>query len=169
MLRKYNLLFLGINILIAISLVTVSSLYASFSDNFASPPDNNTSAPINTSATTQVKQGVLVSNSEVQAPVFRSSQNGGYYLHPIGSSRLNAVYADHIHSYGYIDTADVYLRNAGRWASQVRGVNGYCIQCRGRDSGAPGAQCASIGNWTNWSGTGGGSHRYEDVCQILIY
>lgn len=123
--KKYNSIFLGINILLAIGLVTGASMYASFQDNNQIPPNNNTSAPINTSATPQVKQGsltsngLLVSNAEVQAPVFRSSQNGGYYVHPVGSSRLVNVYADHVYTYGHINAPDIYIRNAGRWASQL--------------------------------------------------
>ena len=167
--NRFNIIMLVANIILAIVIVTTASVYATFTDNMGTPPNGNTSAPINTSPAFQVKQGTLQLGGELQAPLFRDTNNGGYYLDPTGNSRVANVYSDYTYSYGAIDAPDVYLRNAGKWASQVRGVNGYCIQCRGRDSGPPGAACAPLGTWTNWSGTPGGSRRYEDVCQILVY
>ncbi len=119
---KYNhIVILFASILISIISLSVSYSYASFSDTLSIPPNNNTAAPINTSGENQVKNGAFQSNSELLAPVFRSSQDSRYYIHPIGASRLNQIYSDYIYNYGAIDAPDVYLRNAGRWASQVNG------------------------------------------------
>ena len=118
--KPNQIMILTVSICIAILSISVSYVYASFNDTTSTPPLGNTEPPINTSGSTQVKQGVLGSNAEVQAPVFRSNQNGGYYVHPIGSSRLNGVYADNVHSYGTMNSADYYIRNIGRWASSLR-------------------------------------------------
>ncbi len=117
--KKYNLIFLGLSMLVSLGIVSTASIYASFSDNGSVPPNNNAAAPLNVSGATQTKQGVLQSASEIQAPVFRSNQNGNYYIHPIGGSRLNAVYVDFLYSYGTAEVHDIYLRSVGRWASQL--------------------------------------------------
>lgn len=56
---------------------------------------------------------------DIRAAVFYDRINTGYYVQPRGTNRLNYVVADNVYAYGTGNFADVYIRNAGRWASQV--------------------------------------------------
>lgn len=162
--------------------------FANFTDNDRRPTNNNVPLPLNTSNTTQLKNGPLVSDRYMQADVFYDRYNSGYYLQPRGTNRLNylvadntltygnsitngevqgaffrdrnngnfyvdpngssvqrdiftniiydrndtrfylnpnnasrvqSVYADYLYSYGSADVRNIYLRDAGKWASQV--------------------------------------------------
>lgn len=73
---------------------------ANFTDNSRRPTNNNVPLPLNTSNTTQVKNGALVSDSYMQADVFYDRYNSGYYLQPRGGNRLNYVVADNTLTYG---------------------------------------------------------------------
>ncbi|MFZ4763285.1 MAG: hypothetical protein ACOYK8_10765, partial [Alphaproteobacteria bacterium] len=51
---------------------------------------------------------------------------------------------------------------------RVSAMSQYCIECCGRDNLGCGAiQCATPGNWTNYTYQPN-HHRYEDYCRILI-
>lgn len=55
----------------------------------------------------------------VYASWIRDLNNGGYYLDLNGNTRIRNVYADYLQVYNHIRTPDVYIENAGRWASQL--------------------------------------------------
>jgi hypothetical protein len=63
----------------------------------------------------------------MQAPIFYDANNTGYYVNPDGGSNLSGLsVAGAIGVGAHVDTADVWLRNVGRWASQVgRAVLSY--------------------------------------------
>lgn len=158
--KPNHILILTISVSLAILSLSVSYVYASFNDTNSIPPANNTAGPINTSGSTQVKQGVLGSNAEVQAPVFRSNQNGGYYIHPIGSSRLNAIYADNVHSYGTMNANDYYIRSIGRWVSSLRNgdwASAGWFQYR-NDGRTDGPWCKFLNEYTGNCSCPGGSY-----------
>jgi hypothetical protein len=113
----------------------------------------------------------------LQADIVYDRNNTGYYIDPAGTSRMNYVVFNNTYTYGNGNYNDVFIRSAGRWASQINRVRGYCIECRGRDDlgcndgwggRCPNVQCANFGNWTNWSRQRN-HHKYEDYCRILIY
>jgi hypothetical protein len=68
--------------------------------------------------------GNSITNGEVQGAFFRDRNDGNFYVDPNGNSRVVAVYADYIYSYGYADVRNIYLRDAGRWASQMGSLGG---------------------------------------------
>jgi hypothetical protein len=57
----------------------------------------------------------------IQANILYDRYNTGYYIQPRGTSRMNYVVFDNTYTYGTGNYADVYLRNAGRWASSLGG------------------------------------------------
>jgi hypothetical protein len=91
--------YTSISILMIISLIG-QPVKASFTENTSAPTGNNTSLPLNTSATTQIKAGALISNTYMQADVFYDRYNAGYYLQPRGTNRVNYVVADNQLTYG---------------------------------------------------------------------
>lgn len=134
-------------------LLLIPSVSFAFTENTSTPTQNNTPIPINTSGTTQVKTGALVSNSYMQADVFYDRYNSGYYMQPRGTNRLNYVVADNILTYGnsitngevqgaffrdrnnggfYLDPNGVSILNDVRSSIYYDRLNtGYYIQPRG--------------------------------------
>lgn len=161
--KPNHILILSISISLAILSLSVSFVYASFQDNTSTPPNDNVSAPINTGGGLQVKEGPFRSNSEIQGTVFRSTQNAGYYVHPNGSSRLNNILADNVHSYGTMNAHDVLIRNTGgapRWVSTFRNADWasagwYQYRVGG---GTAGPWCKFLNTYTGGCSCPGGSY-----------
>ena len=97
-------------------LVLVPTVVNAFTETSSTPPNGNAPLPLNTSSTTQTKQGALVSDSYMQADIFYDRYNSGYYVQPRGTNRLNYVLADNVTSnntvYAAGEVRGAYFRDA---------------------------------------------------------
>lgn len=57
--------------------------------------------------------------NDVRANIYYDRGNTSYYMNPAGNSRFNGVYGNTLYSYGYANVRNIYLRDVGRWASDI--------------------------------------------------
>lgn len=103
--------------------------------------------PNNTSRTNYTVQDNAYTYGWNQANIYYDAYNNGYYMQPRGTSRMNYTINDNEYTYGNGNINDIYIRAAGKWASQLGGG--------GANTGALGSY-SSNNNWTgSWYGRRG--------------
>jgi hypothetical protein len=86
--------------------------------------NNNTGYYADPNGTSRMNYGVFDNTYAygwMQAPIFYDANDTGYYADPNGTSRMNALTINSLYSYGNLDVNDMWIRAAGKWASQLGG------------------------------------------------